>query len=231
MLALTPLTVSMIPFVVSNPQQILVRLITYSGVGDISYAAILRGIWYQINAQTNLPLNNELLNASKLIFGAGVVSLTLIFAGSKHLAKQSLAIYLLFLSFYFGIGSQYLVWVIPLAVLQRDRSVFLYTLFGGVALLGFYLFFGPDILLGQLSSMAPFQTKYIYLYFLGNLMLWIFSLWWLIRIVKDFVKSSFPGFGLVRKRLIYFSSFLFILSFLPMIYLIIHLFELYALES
>ena len=231
MLALTPLTVSMIPFVVSNPQQILVRLITYSGVGDISYAAILRGIWYQINAQTNLPLNNELLNASKLIFGAGVVSLTLIFAGSKHLAKPSLAIYLLFLSFYFGIGSQYLVWVIPLAVLQRDRSVFLYTLFGGVALLGFYLFFGPDILLGQLSSMAPFQTKYIYLYFLGNLMLWIFSLWWLIRIVKDFVKSSFPGFGLVRKRLIYFSSFLFILSFLPMIYLIIHLFELYALES
>lgn len=230
-LALTPLTLSLLPFIWQNPQQILIRLISYSGVSDLSYAAILRSIWYQINAVTNLPLNSELLAASKFIFGAGALFLVVLFAGSKQLIKACLAIYLLFLSFYFGIGSQYLVWVIPLAVLDRDKAVFYYTFFGLSALLGFYLFFGPDILLGTLSTQVPFQTKYIYLYFLGNLALWIFTLWWLIAIVKNFAQSYFWTFGLVRRRLIYFSAILFILSFLPMAYLLKHLLELYTLAG
>lgn len=231
MLALTPLIVTFIPFLWQNPQQVLLRIISYSGVGDISYAAILRGIWYQNNAITSLPLSNELLMISKFIFATAALSLTLLFAGSKYLVKASLAIYLLFISLYFGIAAQYLIWILPLAILERDKMVFYYTFFGSAALLGFYLFFGPDILLGKLSTEMAFQTKYIYLYFLGNLIFWIFNLVWLIKIVLGYIKTSFLTFSLVHKRFIYFSFFLFIFSFLPMIYLIIHLFELYALEG
>lgn len=218
-LTLTPIILSLMPFVWQQPGQILTRLFGYSGVSDISYAAVLRSIWYQINAQTNLPLNQELLVASKYIFGAGLFVLILIFTGSRNLVKACLAAYLLFISFYFGIGSQYLVWVIPLAILERDKRIFYYTFFASLALLGFYLFFGPDILLGKLFNLEPFQTKYIYLYFLGNLLLWLFSLYWLIKIVKENVK---------QQSFVYFSIILFFLSFLPMIYLIKHLLDLFV---
>lgn len=230
-LILTPLAITMFPFIWQDPQQVLVRIISYSGVADLSYAAILRGIWYQINAQTSLPLNSELLLISKFIFGAGAISLVLLFQGSKHLARACLAIYLLFLSFYFGIGSQYLVWIIPLAILEREKKLFIYTFLGGVALIGFYLFFGPDILLGKLSTIPPFQTKYIYLYFLGNLMFWLFILWWLIKIILSSAKILLPKFGPIRRKLILASLFLFIISLLPMIYLLIKLYNLYSLEQ
>lgn len=227
-LILIPLIFSLIPFLENNPQLVFTRILTYSGVNDISYAAILRGIWYQNNAAVNLPSSNELLNASKFVFLTAGLSLTLLFAGWKHLAKASLAIYLLFLNSYFGIGSQYLVWVMPLAILAKDKMVFFYSFFGFLALLGFYLFFGPDILLGKLSSISPFQTKYIYLYFLGNLVFWIFNLVWLIKIIRSYPQDKFPTFGIIRKRLIYFSSILFIFSLIPMLNLIIELFKLYG---
>lgn len=227
-LVLAPLIFSLIPFFDKNPQLVLTRILTYSGVNDISFAAILRGIWYQNNAVVNLPLSNEMLNTSKFIFMTGGLSLTLLFAGRKHLVKASLAIYLLFLSSYFGIGSQYLVWVIPLAILAKDKMVFFYSFFGLFALLGFYLFFGPDILLGKLIFLPPFQTKYIYLYFLGNLVFWIFNLVWLIKIIRSYTKDNFTTFGIIRKRLIYFSFILFIFSLIPMLFLIIELFKLYG---
>lgn len=230
-LTLAPLTISFIPFLWQYPQQVILRVLSYSGVGDISYAAILRGIWYQNNAITNLPLSNELLSAGKFIFATAALSLTLLFAGSKHLVKASLVIYLLFITLYFGIAAQYLIWILSLAILERDKMIFYYTFFGSIALLGFYLFFGPDILLGKLSSMAPFQTKYIYLYFLGNLMLWIFTLVWLLKIVINYIKSSFRTLGEGRKKLIYITSLSFILSWIPMIYLLMRFFQLYALEG
>lgn len=229
-LVLAPLAFTLVPFLGQNPQLVLSRILSYSGVNDISYAAVLRSIWYQINAGTILPLSNELLNASKVVFATSVIVLILLSAGGKDLAKACLAIYLLFLSTYFGIGSQYLVWVIPLGIVAQDKMVFYYSFFSLFALLGFYLFFGPDILLGKISSIAPYQTKHIYLYFLGNLMFWVFNLVWLIKIVISYVKISALSFNVVRKRLIYFTSLLFILSLLPMINLLIELFSRFTLE-
>lgn len=230
-LTLAPLIVSFIPFVWPHPQQVLLRILSYSGTGDISYAAILRGIWYQNNAITNLPLAGQFLNASKFVFTFGAITLTLLFAGRKNLAKACLAIYLLFLSSYFGIAAQYLVWVIPLAILVRDKMIFYYIFFALFALLGFYLFFGPDILLGKISNLVPFQTKYMYLYFFGNLALWVFTLGWLIKIIKSYAKNNFLTFGIIHKRLIYFGCALSMLSLFPMIYFLVLFFQLYALEG
>lgn len=229
-LVLTPLAFTLFPFLGQNSQLVLSRILSYSGVNDISYAAVLRSIWYQINAGTLLPLSNELLNASKFVFGTGAIVLILFSAGSRNLAKACLAIYLLFLSTYFGIGSQYLVWVIPLAIVARERMVFLYCFFGSLALLGFYLFFGPDILFGKFIQMQPYQTKHIYLYFLGNLAFWIFNIVWLGKIVISYIKNSASKFSVVRKRLIYFSFLLFILSLVPVINLLIELFSRFTLE-
>lgn len=229
-LILAPLLLTIFPFLEDNPKLVFFKMLSYSGFNDISFAAVLRSIWYQVDAGTALPLSSEFLNASKFVFGAGAILLILLSAGGKNLAKACLVIYLLFLCTYFGIASQYLVWVIPLAILVRDRMVFLYCFFSLFALLGFYLFFGQDILFGKFLQMEPHQTKHIYLYFLGNLAFWIFSLFWLGKIVISYVKNSVPTFSIVHKQLIYFASFLFILSLLPIVNLLIELFSRFTLE-
>ncbi len=225
-LILSPLMISFIPFIVQNPVQILTRTLTYSGIGDISYAAILRGLWYQHNAQTTLPLAADFLSASKFIFLYSATALIMLLAGWKHLAKACLIIYLLFLTAYFGIASQYLVWIIPLAILERDKRIFIYAILGAIVLISFYLFFAPDILLGKLYSTPPYQTKHIYLYFLANVMLWSFNLWWLAKIISKTTSELMPKMGLIRKKLILVSFALFFVSLLPMIYFLNKLYNI-----
>lgn len=228
LITMSPLVVTIIPFARENITGVLSRLVTYSGVNDFSYAAILRGIWYQNNAVTNIPLAQEILTASKTIFVSGVICLTLILAGFKNLPKACLTIYLLFFGFYFGIGSQYLTWVLPFAFLLKDKMVFPYIVVALFAQIGFYLFFGPEILFGKVLTMVPYQTKYIYLYFLGNLLFWIFSLTWLFVVIKSDT-ALFLKFGKLRKSLIYISVIVFILSFIPMIHLIINFYARFNL--
>lgn len=230
MLIFSPLILTVFPFLGDNPKQVLFKMLFYSGFNDISFAAVLRSIWYQVNAGVALPLSSELLNASKFVFGTGAIILILFSAGSRNLAKACLAIYLLFLSAYFGIASQYLVWVIPFAILAKERMIFLYCFFGSLALFGFYLFFGPDILFGKLYLMQPYQTKHIYLYFLGNLAFWVLTLVWIGKVVVSYVTNSTSKLSPFRMRLIYFSFLLFMLSLIPMIDLLLKLFTRFTLE-
>lgn len=230
-LVLTPLSLVFIPFVNQQPGTVLSRMLSYLGVNDLSYAAILRGIWYQNNASTTIPLSNELLNTSKYVFMSVASSLTLLIIGSKNLAKAILTIYLAFITIYFGIGSQYLVWILPFAVLAKDKMVIFYTLFGFIALLGFYLFFGPDILFGKSLSIEPFQTKYIYLYFIGNLLFWMFNIFWLIKIIKSYFENQYSSFGMIRKKLIFITATLFVFSLIPMFNLVIEFFRRFSLEG
>lgn len=225
LIVFAPLIISFMPFFQQNPLRIVSLLLGYSGVGDLSYSAILRSLWYQHNAQTNLPFNPEFLQSSKIIFLSGASFLLLLFINGKQLVKSLLAVYLLFLTFYFGIASQYLVWILPLAIIEKDKKVLTFSLLASFTLISFYLFFGPDILLGKLSNIPPFQTKYIYIYFLSNVCLWLFNLWWLKSIVFAYFKKTSLTFNTGRKRLLIVNLLIFAVSFIPMIYLLKKLFE------
>lgn len=193
-IVILPLVLTLLPFLISKPIQIIKGLLSYSGIADFGYAAILRGLWFQNNANANLPMNlvKELLESSKIVLIVSITVLTLLFGGWKNLAKSALAIYLLFISLYFGIGAQYLSWIIPLAIMAREKLVIVYTLSGTVALIGFYLYFGPDLLLGKLvGNMLPFENKYIYYYFYGNLIFWISCILWLTRIITKYSYTKF----------------------------------------
>lgn len=190
LVAVAPLILTLIPYILISWQKIIGGLLSYSGVYDFGYAAVLRGFWYQKNANFWLPLTNELLEASKILFLAGAAFLTIFFFKSKLLIKACLSIYLLFLSVYFGISAQYLTWVLPLAVLEKELMIIPFSAAGLVALIGFYMFFGPEILLGSLSKTAAFQSKYMMVYVIGNLLLWLTTLWWLIKIIRSKIVNS-----------------------------------------
>lgn len=214
-ISLGPVILTLIPYL-SN-LQILGRIFEYLGVYDFSYAAILRGFWYQQNAARLLPLSTELLNASKLSFILGAGPLLILFYKSTNLTKMCLVVYLLFLSIYFGISAQYLSWILPLAILAREKKVIYFSLAGSLALIGFYTFFGPDILFGKSWNGLAFQSVYMLPYFVGNLFLWIITLWWFIMIINNYMKARFHTFSLIRKRIFFVFLFIFIVSLIPIL--------------
>lgn len=218
-ISLTPTVISLAPYVWRSPTEIISNVFSYSGVYDFSYAAILRGFLYQQNAQIWLPQAEQMLELSKLAFILGTTFLLLLFARSKNLPKSCLAVYLLFTGIYFGISAQYLSWILPLAILARDKMIIPFSIAGTFALLGFYTFFGPDILFGKFWHGAAFQSKYMLIYFIGNLLLWTTILWWFIKIIRSYIYTSFKTFSPLRKKIILASFIIFIVSLLPILQL------------
>lgn len=217
--SITPLVLTFAPFILQSPQQILVKMAQYGGVYDFSYAAILRGFWYQQNAQTSLPHTDQIFEVSKLAFILGAIFLLVLFAQSRNLVKACLTVYLLFLGIYFGISAQYLSWILPLAILAKDKMIIPFSISGTFALLGFYTFFGPDILFGKFWDGTAYQNKYMLIYFTGNLLLWVTTLWWLIKIIKQSINASFKTFSPLRKKIVLGFLVLFIISLLPLLQL------------
>ncbi len=216
--SLAPVALVFAPFILQSPQQILVKMVSYGGVYDFSYAAILKGFWYQQNAETWLPQTNQMFDSSKLAFILGTIFLLVLFAKSKNLLKACLAVYLLFIGIYFGVSAQYLYWVLPIAVLAKEKMSILFSITGTLALLGFYTYFGPDILFGKFWNGTAFQSKYMLFYFVGNLLLWVTTLWWFIAIVKDQMQTTFKTFTPVRKKLIFALLSIFLISLLPVLH-------------
>lgn len=223
--SLTPMIISLAPYMWQSSREIMANVFGYSGVNDFGYAAIFRGFWYQKNANFWLPLTSQLLDVSKFLFLAGGVFLITLFFKSKHLTKACLAIYLLFLSVYFGISAQYLSWVLPLAILEKELLIIPFSLTGLVALIGFYMFFGPEILLGTLSMTTAFQSKYMLIYVIGNLTLWLTTLWWLIKIAKNTFYTNINTFTSQRKKFLLASLIIFVIMLFPTILLTLNLIQ------
>lgn len=222
-----PLIISIIPFLLQDPLKVIYKLISYSGLYDMGLAAVFRGLWYQINASIDIPLGSSLLSINKLVFMLAYVVIILIFLGYKKISKTIVITYLLFLTLYFGISVQYLVLLIPFAILERDKMIIPYIFFGTLAQLGFYLFLAQDILLGNLSTEASFQIKNIYLYFYGNLLFWIFCLFWLVKILTSDGKIQISKFNPIRRWSIYIFSVAFLISLYPLSKLIIEVAKLF----
>jgi len=189
LLTVVPVAILFSPFIQGNFHYILGKSFGYSGSNDFGLPAILRGIYYQQTANYKLIFSREVLQASKVFFLTGLFLLVFIFKNCDKLVKACLAVYLLFLGFYFGISAQYLSWILPLAILERDKMIIPFSLSGLVSLLGFYLFFNPTILAVQFSNIQPYQNQFMLIYILGNLVFWAVTSWWLIKIISPNFKN------------------------------------------
>lgn len=173
------------PFIKNDSAYILGKIFGYSGSSDFGMAAIIRGFNYQKNISSSLYFSEESLQISKFIFLFGLALLIGIFSYCGKLIRACLAVYLLFFTFYLGLSAQYLGWIIPFAVLEKDKMIIPYSIAGLISLIGFYLFFNPTILIAGFSSIQPYQAQNMQIYFLGNLLLWITTLVWVIKIIKS----------------------------------------------
>lgn len=201
-MTLLPVAISLIPFLAQDPFKILSNLLNYSGVADFGYAAVIRAFFYQDNASINTPFTDQFFRYSKYVLILGLGFIYLITKKSDNLIKSTLLVLLVFITFYFGISGQYLIWILPFAILAKDKLLVPFSLFGTIALLGFYLFFGPDILFGpSVASHPPFQSKFMTIYFFGNLLLWLTTLCWCIKLFSHPLSSYafFPKWRIFHK--------------------------------
>lgn len=186
LLTFAPIFFLLLPFLANSPQYILEKMFSYSGSNDFGLSAFLKLIHFYQNATYNLPYIDELLRNSKIIFLILLACFAVIFRNSKNIIKLVLTVYLLFLTVYFGISAQYLSWILAFAVLEKDKMIIPYSFFGLIALLGFYLYFNPTILLVQFAGIQPYYFQFMLIYALGNLLFWLTTFFWLIKIlIKD----------------------------------------------
>ena len=212
-----PLVLSLVPFLTNSLLTIIGRLISYLGVYDFGYAAILRSLWYQHNASYWLPSDIQFAEISKITYLLGYLFVVLVLIKTKNLIKTSLTIFILFYAFYFGVSAQYFIWALPFAIIERDKLTLPFTLFCSIALIGFYLFFSPSIILGSLASFKAFQSEMISIYFFGNLFLWLLVIYWFIAIIINYIKKDYSKYSPIRKYSLTLVALLFMISIFPTI--------------
>jgi hypothetical protein len=194
LLGILPTLVLLAPFYFNDPAGVLTNLASYTGEYDFGFAAPLRAAWWLKSQSYWLPgtAGQDLTSASRFTFLACYFAVWCVFAGRVSLARLATLVYVLFYVLFAGLSAQYAVWVLPFAILAGEWVVCTYSLAATYALVGFYLTFWPDILLGQFNVFQPLQTQFVPVYFWGTLTLWLVNLVWLASMVVRLVRGM-PG--------------------------------------
>jgi|GEM_PF-1618421 len=190
-LAGLPSLITFIPFLLANFQAIWRDVFSYSGVADYGLIAIARGYWFLTTHNFYLPgtLGDDLVEVSKRLFLVAYVVLVINFWKKPQrfsLLSGILGTLLLFLGIYGGISSQYLIWVIPFALLVRSGWEKAYTWTAAASLVFFYLFYFPTVLFGDLPVLWPDSNPIVMVFrLISALAFWGVSLAWLAQILRS----------------------------------------------
>ena len=194
LVALAP-GLSSLPYLIYARQTFLNEVLGYGGFTDFGWVAVLRAGVFFAQGQQLSNFGGGLLPMTRLAFlyAYGISLLVLPYFRSASVGRALAVMPLLFYAIYAGVCAQYLVWVLPVAIALRDRVSLPYTLVATLALLGFYAFYAPGILGGRygLPPMSPWVPAVIYT--VGNVLLVIVSLWWLIGIFKGEFRACRAG--------------------------------------
>lgn len=172
------------PFVEDYPLEVLKRVLQYSGSKDFGLAAVIKGFFY-FQTSNIIDISQGVLTINKIFFLSCLILFVIYFRRSRNLIFGCLFVYLLFLGLYLGLSAQYLGWILPFACLQKDKMVIPYSIFASFALIGFYLFINPTMIISQFSAIPAQQDQYLVIYFLGNILLWIAIIFWLFKLLKS----------------------------------------------
>jgi hypothetical protein len=190
-LAGLPSLLTFIPFMLVNYRAVWRDVFSYSGVADSGWIAAARSYWFLATQNLYLPgtLGLELLAISKWIFLAAYGIFVVFFLWKHHrfsLLSGILGTLLIFIGIYGGISLQYLIWVIPFALLVKSKwaKAYIWTATGN--LIFFYLFYFPKILFGNLPISFPeFVPSMMVFRLIFDLAFMAVCLGWFVQIVRD----------------------------------------------
>jgi glycosyl transferase family 87 len=158
-LALLPVAVLLVPYLAHDANAVARELFGYGGVADFGWIGAWRGLRWVADeglARGEARFHGALVPLAKVMF------LVAYAAVAGRMARRDaitaiLAVFVAFETFYGALSAQYLLWVIPLAVLRPDRWLAIYTVFATMGLVGFYLFLAPGVLTasGAMEGAGP----------------------------------------------------------------------------
>jgi hypothetical protein len=147
-LALGPVALILVPDLLHDPGAVARELFGYGGVADFGWIGAWRGLrWVagETLARGEARFHGWLIPAAKVLFAAAY-ALVAVRMSRRDRVAAALAVLVAFETFYGALSAQYLLWVIPLAVLRPDRWLAIYSVFATLGLVGFYLFLAPGVL-------------------------------------------------------------------------------------
>jgi hypothetical protein len=148
-LALLPVALLLIPYLAHDAGAVLRELFGYGGVADFGWIAVWRGARWLIDGtlgRGEARYWGPLIPAAKVVFLAAYAFVLARRRGTGDVVVTILALFAAFQAFYGALSAQYLLWVVPLAVLRPDRWLALHGVAATVGLVGFYLFLAPGVL-------------------------------------------------------------------------------------
>lgn len=158
---LLPVLILLAPFVFQDMASVYHQLFTYSGTSDYGWGSIVRAFYWLVEDKPYLdvPGLNTAIGWSKLVFVAGLAGLWLYFRQKQSSFVLTKAVVLVFGWFYLvygGVASQYLLWTLPFLIIFDWSKALSYTFFATMALVGYYGFFLPNLLVWNLFDyIAP----------------------------------------------------------------------------
>jgi len=141
----------LVPYALHDLAALRRELLGYGGVADFGWIGLWRGlVWMATGALARSEAVHwtGAIAAGKWLFLVAYAALFLWLARRRAPAgRAALLTLLLFLTVYGALSAQYLLWVVPLAALRPDRWMIAHGAACTVALIGFYLFLAPGVLL------------------------------------------------------------------------------------
>ncbi len=190
-LAALPSTLSTLPYLIFARETFLRENLGYGGVVDFGWVSIIRTIPYFVRGDKPAWPNFPLVQSSKLLFlyAYAAMLLALPFFRRSSLGRALQLPPLLFYALYGGVSAQYLVWVVPLGILLRDRMVLPFTAIATTAIVGFYAMYHPGILSGRYPPLIPESPAVMAVYAAANVVLVVFSFVWALWIIGTDVRE------------------------------------------
>ena len=188
-LALVPGALLMAPFAMADAEALRRELFAYGGIADFGWAGVARGLEWL--ASGVLPRSEaRFWPAAALVsrvafLGAWAALVLAVRARRLELPPRRavLAVLLSFAALYGLQSAQYLLWVVPLALLRPDRDAASHAAAASAGLVGFYLFLAPGVLHGPLEGPARGVAGGLWL--LGGLATLVVCALWLGRLLRE----------------------------------------------
>jgi uncharacterized membrane protein len=162
-LALAPVALVLLPFAIADLPALRRELLAYSGIADFGWTGFVRGVtWLATGdlARSEARFWPVASMASKVLFLAAwgaVILATRRGWLALTPARACLTTFVAFNVFYGALSAQYLLWVVPLAVLWPGRALAAHAAAATAGLVGFYLFLAPGVLLPEPLGAASAQ--------------------------------------------------------------------------
>jgi hypothetical protein len=194
-LALAPGALLLLPFAFADFDALRRELFGYGGIADFGWAAVVRGLaWLSTGELQRSEARFWPVAAlvSKAVFLAAWGVLAVAVARRRLVLDPSRAVLAALLAFaaLYGLQSaQYLLWVVPLALLRPGRAAVAHAVAATAGLVGFYLFLAPGLLVpGRLEGALQVAAGRLWL--AGAAATLAVYAWWLWRLVGDAANKS-----------------------------------------